>query len=212
MKTITLEEHFASPCFMAGPGQMLRDQARAAQAHPTVAAGFARLLEQLGDIGELRLAAMDADGIDMQVLSLTSPGMEQLEPAEAVALARRANDFAAAAVRRHPTRFAALAAVPTADPAAAVAELNRAVGELGFKGLVINGHARGRYLDDHFFWPILERAAALQAPIYLHPTPPPRAVIEASYAGSYGPALTALLASSRWGWHIETAMHVLRLI
>src|SRR5258708_24885160 len=116
MKTITLEEHFASPNFMAGPGQMLRDHARAAQAHPTVAAGFARLLEQLGDVGELRLAAMDADGIDMQVLSLTSPGVEQLEPAEAVALAREANDFAAAAARRHPTPFAAPPPLPTPHP------------------------------------------------------------------------------------------------
>src|SRR5450631_1125589 len=103
MRTITLEEHFASPGFMAGPGQQLRDQAAAAQAHPVVAAGFVPLLEQLGDVGDKRLAAMDADGIEMQVLSLTSPGVEQLAPAEAVTLAREANEFAAEAVRRHPS-------------------------------------------------------------------------------------------------------------
>src|SRR5437764_502597 len=98
MRTITLEEHFASPGFMAGPGQQLRDQAAAAKAHPVVAAGFARLLEQLGDVGEKRIAAMDADGIELQDLSLTSPGVEQLEAAEAVTLACEANDFAAQAV------------------------------------------------------------------------------------------------------------------
>jgi predicted TIM-barrel fold metal-dependent hydrolase len=211
MRTITLEEHFTHPGFMDGPGQAMRAQVAAAQDHPLVAAGFTRLIEQLGDVGEQRLAAMDADGIDLQVLSLTSPGAEQLDAPAAVALAGEANDFVAEAVRRHPTRFAALAALPLADPAAAVVELEQRMGQ-GFKGVVINGHARGRYLDDPFFGPILERAAALHAPIYLHPTPPPAAVIQASYAGSYGPQITALLASAAWGWHIETANHLLRVI
>lgn len=82
----------------------------------------------------------------------------------------------------------------------------------GFKGALINGHTRGRYLDDKFFRPILERAEALQVTLYLHPTPPPQPVIEASYAGNYAPEVTALLATAAWGWHIETAIHVLRLI
>jgi len=86
------------------------------------------------------------------------------------------------------------------------------VSKHGFKGAVINGHNRGRYLDDSFFWPILECAEAFRVPIYLHPTPPPEAVIEASYAGNYAPQVTAVLARAAWGWHIETATHVLRLI
>jgi hypothetical protein len=85
------------------------------------------------------------------------------------------------------------------------------VREHGFKGALINGHSRGRYLDDKFFWPILERAEALNVPIYLHPTQPPRPVIEASYGG-FSPIVTELLAGAGWGWHIETAIHVLRLI
>jgi predicted TIM-barrel fold metal-dependent hydrolase len=155
---------------------------------------------------------MDAAGIDVQVLSLTAPGVEQLDATEAVALARAANDRLAEAVRRHPSRFAGFAALPTAAPDIAADELERTIHTYGFKGALINGHSRGRYLDDPFFWPILERAEALQVPLYLHPTPPPQPVIATSYTGNYGPEITALLAAAAWGWHIETAIHVLRLI
>jgi predicted TIM-barrel fold metal-dependent hydrolase len=155
---------------------------------------------------------MNAAGIDVQVLSLNSPGVEQLAETQAVDLARETNDRLAEAVRANPGRFEGLAALPIAAPALAVAELDRMVGQHGFKGAVINGHHQGRYLDDEFFWPILERAAALGVPIYLHPTPPPQAVIEASYTGNFAPGVTAQLSSHAWGWHIETAIHVLRII
>jgi len=212
MRTITLEEHYATPAFMEGPGRDLKAQGEAARDHPQVAAGYAKLIEQLCDLDDGRIGAMDAAGIDMQVLSLTSPGVEQLDAAEAVAFARETNDLLAEAVRHHPDRFAGFAALPTAAPEAAADELERTVREHGFKGALINGHTRGRYLDDRFFWPILECAEALGVPIYLHPTPPPRPVIEASYAGNYAPGVTALLATAAWGWHIETATHVLRLV
>ncbi len=213
MRTITLEEHFATPGFMEGPGRQLKAQAEAAKAHPEVGGGlnFAHLVDQLCDLGERRLAEMDAAGIDVQVLSLTSPGTEQLDAAEAVALSRDVNDHLAEAVKRQPGRLAGFAALPTPAPQAAADELERAVRQHGFKGAVINGHSRGRYLDDSFFWPILERAAALHVPLYLHPTPPPQPVIAASYVGNFAPSLSALLAGAAWGWHIETAIHVIRL-
>jgi uncharacterized protein len=173
MRTITLEEHYATEAFMEGPGRELKAQAEAARSHPQVAAGYEKLIEQLCDLGEGRISAMDAAHIDVQVLSLTFPGVEQLEAAEAVALARETNDLLAEAVPRHPDRFAGFAALPTVSPEAAADELERTIGEYGFKGALINGHTRGRYLDDSFFWPILERAEALGVPIYLHPTPPP---------------------------------------
>ncbi len=132
---------------------------------------------------------MDAAGIDMQVLSLSAPGVEQMEPADAIAMARDTNDYLADAVKKYPTRFAGLAAVPTGAPKQAVEELERRVRHEGFKGLVINGHNRGRYLDDRFYWPILECAEALNVPIYLHPTPPPQAVIDISYGG-FAPMVT----------------------
>jgi hypothetical protein len=147
----------------------------------------------------------------MQVLSLTSPGTEQLEAAEAVVFAREANDYLGDAVRNYPARFGGFATLPTADPNAAAAELERTVHDYGFKGAVINGHIRGRYLDDKFFWPVFERAEALHVPIYLHPTKPPQAVVEASYGG-FAPIVTDLFSGAGWGWHIETAIHVVRII
>jgi predicted TIM-barrel fold metal-dependent hydrolase len=205
MRTITLEEHFASPGFLDGPARKLKERAA------KIGGPAARFLELLTDLGDNRIAEMDAAGIDMQILSLTSPGLEQLEAAEAAAFARETNDFLAEAIRSHPTRFGGFAALPTADPDAAVAELERTIHDHGFKGAVINGHIQGRYLDDKFFWPILERAEALSVPIYLHPTPPPQPVIEASYGG-FAPIVTEMFAGPGWGWHIETAIHVIRII
>jgi predicted TIM-barrel fold metal-dependent hydrolase len=170
-----------------------------------------KLFEQLCDVGEERIAEMDAARIDVQVLSLTSPGTEQLEAADALTLAREANDFLADSVEKNPSHLAGFAALPTATPGRAAEELERMVRKHGFKGAIINGHHRGRYLDDKFFWPILECAEALNVPIYLHPTLPPKPVIEASYGG-FSPIMTELLAGPGWGWHIETAVHVLRLV
>jgi uncharacterized protein len=205
MRTITLEEHYASPGFLDGPGRDLKAQALRFGRAAT------KLFEQLCDVGEKRIAEMDAAKIDIQVLSLTSPGTEQVGAADAIALAREANDFLADAVKRNPARFAGFAALPTAAPDRAAEELERMIREHGFKGAMINGHNRGRYLDDKFFWPIFESAEALNVPIYLHPTQPPRPVIEASYGG-FSPMVTDMLAGAGWGWHIETAIHVIRLI
>jgi predicted TIM-barrel fold metal-dependent hydrolase len=169
-------------------------------------------VERLQDLGDRRIADMDAAGIDMQVLSLAAPGVEQLEGPESVALAREANDLLAEAVKRHPDRFAAFATLPTSVPDAAAQELERTVRDCGFKGAMIKGHSRGRYLDDELFWPILKRAEALHVPLCLHPAPPPQPVIAASYAGNFAPEVTFVLSTRAWGWHIETATHVLRLI
>ena len=199
MRTITVEEHFMTSAFLNATG----DPA-------TPAAG--RLQDIAADLGERRIADMDAAGIDVQVLSLNSPGVEQLDATEAIKLARDSNDILADAVQRHPTRFAGFASLPTMSPETAAEELERTVRKHGFKGACINGHTRGRYLDDKFFWPILERAEALQVPLYLHPTPPPRAIVEAYYKGNYAPEVAKILSTSGWGWHIETATHTLRLI
>jgi len=205
MRTIALEEHFASPGFLDGPGHELKAQAL------KFGAVAAKLFEKLCDVGEKRIAEMDAARIDVQVLSLTSPGTEQLVGDDAMALARESNDFLADAVKKNPDRLAGFAALPTAKPEKAAKELERMVRDHGFKGAVINGHNRGRYLDDKFFWPIFESAEALAVPIYLHPTQPPRPVIEASYSG-FSPIVTDILSGAGWGWHIETAIHVIRLI
>ncbi len=204
MRTITLEEHFATPAFFDGPARFVKERAE------KIGDRYTYVLDRLCDVGDLRIAEMDAAGVDMQVLSLSAPGVEQMEAAEAIPMASATNDYLAEAIARHPTRFAGFAAIPTSAPKDAVAELERRVGQ-GFKGAVINGHNRGRYLDDKFYWPILECAEALNVPIYLHPTPPPKPVIDASYGG-FSPMVTDMLAGGAWGWHIETAVHMIRIV
>jgi uncharacterized protein len=205
MRIITLEEHFATPGFLDGPGQDLKNAALKFEGRAT------RLIEGLTDIADKRIAAMDAAGIDMQVLSLTSPGTEQLDAADAIALSREVNDFLAAGVKKNPKRFAGFATLPTAAPDKAAAELESRMKSGGFVGAVINGHNRGRYLDDKFFWPILEAAEALNAPIHIHPTRPPQPVVDAYYSG-FSPLLVDMFANPGWGWHIETAVHVIRVV
>jgi predicted TIM-barrel fold metal-dependent hydrolase len=197
MKTIALEEHYATTAFMNGPGRWL--------------ASRTKLAEALLDIGDRRIEEMDAAGIDVAVLSLTAPGVEQLDSGDAVRLARGSNDELAAAVARYPDRLAGLATVPLSAPDAAADELERAVLELGFPGAVINGHSAGRHLDDQVFEPVLERAAALRAPLYLHPTFPPKAVVEACYAG-FSEEVIFVFSTVGWGWHIGTGTHLLRMI
>ena len=116
------------------------------------------------------------------------------------------------AVCIYPSRFRGFASIPTSAPEKAADELEHRVREDGFVGAVINGRIRGRYLDDVFFWPILERAEELHVPIDLHPTPPPQPVIDASYTGNFSAEVTNVFSTNGWGWHIETAVHVLRLI
>ena len=147
MRTITLQEHFATPGFLDGLGRDLKQQAR------QVGSRAERLMRDLCDIDQGRIAQMDAAGIDMQVISLTAPGVEQLEAAEAVALARDTNDALAEAIARRPTRLSGFAALPVAAPDQAAKELEHRFRKQAFAGAVINGHQRGRYLDDKFFWP-----------------------------------------------------------
>jgi predicted TIM-barrel fold metal-dependent hydrolase len=205
MRTITVEEHFASPGFVAGPGKQFTE--RLLSSGPR----FAHINAQLQNIGPERVAEMDAGGIDMQVLSLNAPGVEQVDVGDQIAVARESNDLLADAVKKFPKRFAGFAALPVAAPDKAAEEFDRAIKQLGFKGALINGHSRGRYLDDTFFSPIFERAEALNVPIYLHPTIPIKAVVDALYGG-FSPTVTSTLAAAGWGWHIETAIHLLRMI
>ena len=194
MRVIALEEHFTSP-FLPVHGAGRR---------PDIAA-------KLADLGEGRLSGMDAAGIDVQVLSPSSPGTHLQSPADAVATARDANDLLAEAVAAHPDRFAGFALLPMPAPEAAAAELERCVSTLGFKGTMIHGHVNGRFLDDPAFSPVLACAEALGVPVYLHPTPPTPAVFDAYFSGLPGRTGEAL-AGAAWGWHAETGLHALRLV
>jgi predicted TIM-barrel fold metal-dependent hydrolase len=138
------------------------------------------------------------------------PGLQKLDAETAVPLARRANDRLNEIVRAHPDRFAAFAALPTAEPKGAADELERTVTELGFKGAMVNGLTNGIFLDDKRFWPIFERAQALDVPLYMHPAIPHPAVIEAYYQ-DYVEKHPGILRAG-WGFTVETATQGIRLV
>jgi uncharacterized protein len=201
VRTIALEEHFSTATLASAPGT-----SRTAAFGPYIDT-------RLRDLAAGRLADMDAHGIDLQVISHVAPAAQALKGAEAQAGAREANDLLAAAVRAHPDRLAGFATLPTGDPAAAADELERATGELGFVGGLVNSTlgANGAFLDDGRFEPLLDRFERLDVPLYLHPAPPSAALSEALYSG-LDPAVAARLATGAWGWHAETGLHVLRMI
>src|SRR5207248_4619382 len=160
MKKITLEEHFLYPAYAqhvrdlqheaAGAG--VPSEFEALLADTMMRKGIEAVESKLLDVGEGRLAAMDACGIDMQVLSLsalTFPGIQgESDTHQAISMARQANDYLAEQVHQHPDPFAGFAALPLQDPKAAADELERAVTQLGFKGALVNGHTHGEYLDE----------------------------------------------------------------
>jgi 2,3-dihydroxybenzoate decarboxylase len=160
--------------------------------------------ERLLDLGALRLTDMDERGIDVQVLGLTSPGVQMLPRDQAVAIARSSNDRLSEACRAHPDRFVGLAACAFQDTDAAIAEIERAIGHLGMKGVIVNSHTLGEYLSERKFWPVLGAIEALDVPLYLHPQTPPRDMI--------GPMLEAGLDGAVFGFGVETAFHALRMI
>jgi 5-carboxyvanillate decarboxylase len=162
------------------------------------------IASRLQDIGEGRIRDMDATGIARQILSLTNPGVQIFDAATGAALASSLNDQLAETVRKYPARFSGLAAIAPQNPAVAAKELERAVRKLGLKGAIINSHTQGEYLDDPKFWDIFAAAAALDVPIYLHPSTPS--------ARMYAPFAERGLEGAIYGFAIETSLHLLRII
>ena len=209
MRVVALEEHFTVPALARriDPDAMSRRGFRPRKA-PT---SGANPLDLLPDIGEARLKAMDAAGITIQVLSNTGPGPDLVPGADGIALARELNDHLAAAIARHPDRYAGFAVLPTQSPEACAAELSRAVKDLRFSGALINGTTQGRFLDHPSYDGLLAAAVELDVPIYIHPHLPPEPVRQAYYS-DLPPGAARVLQSAAWGWHSETAIHVLRLV
>jgi 2,3-dihydroxybenzoate decarboxylase len=162
------------------------------------------LIEQLQDIGERRIRDMDAAGIDKMILSLTAPGVQIFDTATANSLAISTNDQLAEAIKKHPDRYAGLAAVAPQDPRSAAKEMERAIKKLGLNGVIINSHTKGEYLDDPKYWEIFEAAEALDTAIYLHPqTPPPNMVM---------PYLARGFERAIMGFAHELSVHILGLM
>jgi predicted TIM-barrel fold metal-dependent hydrolase len=214
MKIISLEEHYSLPAIAA---LVKPDDPYVSMKEAVAKSGFVKNGPQgewppgIFDLGASRIADMDEAGIDVQILSHTYPAVETVEPSLAVDLAAQANDAVAGAIDNYPDRLRGFATLPMLDPEAAARELERAVRQLGFVGALINGHVNGRFLDDKFFWPVFECAEALGVPIYLHPTFPPQAVIDAYYGG-FAPGVNWEFATAGGGWHIDAGIHCMRLI
>ena len=206
MKTIGTEEHFVSDEVIAAwnrLGSAGRDDELA-----SVPPGD--LGERLREVGERRIAAMDEAGLDVQVISLTAPGVQNLSADEATRLQVETNDRIAELVNAHPDRFQGFATLATPAPAAAAQELERAVTELGLNGALLFGRAGDRNLDHADNWPIFEAAASLRAPLYIHPQIPQPRVRAALYSG-FGDAIDNAFASYGIGWHYESGVQFLRL-
>jgi predicted TIM-barrel fold metal-dependent hydrolase len=169
-----------------------------------------RLAATLEDLDALRIGKMDEAGIDFQVLSHGAPGTHRMDAELAVPLAISANDRLHQAVQRHPDRFAAFASLPAADPGAAADELERSVDRLGFKGAMIHGLTNGVFFDDQRFWPVFERAQALDVPLYMHPSIPHPTVIDVYYK-DYVKDFPSIL-SAGWGFTVEAATQAIRLV
>ena len=194
---IALEEHYHDPEIVAAmTGRMEGRKNRETSA-------------KLDDLGALRLKDMDEAGVDFQVISHGAPSTQQMTGDAAIGTARRINDKLHQTIGAHPKRFGAFGALPTAEPKAAADELER-ITKLGFVGAMVHGLCNGVFFDDKRFWPIFERAQALDVPLYLHPAAPHPAVIDI-YFKDYAQR-HPMFPLAAWGFTMETATLAMRLV
>jgi 2,3-dihydroxybenzoate decarboxylase len=196
VRKIALEEHFLCPGFETYWATTVGDISPDA---------LRRITARLSGFGDDRLEAMDRAGVTRAVLSLAGPGVQsETDTTTAIRMAVAANDHLAREIQLRPDRFAGFGHLAMQDPTAAADELERCVRDLGFCGAMINGHTQGRYLDHPALTPFWECAAALNAPIYIHPADPvtPSPVLDGHPA----------LRRATWEWGFETGSHALRLV
>lgn len=206
MRIVTIEEHVSFPEMT----NLLSSDALHKKQPSAVAA---KMMPKLADITGERLDSMNACGVSMQVLSVESTDVNLLDEKEAPLFASRYNDLLAAKIRDHKDRFAAFAYLPMTTPAAAADELERTVTSYGFRGAMVRGHINGDFLDAPKFAPVLAKAERLGVPLYIHPGIPPKAVMDAYYSNvGQDTGVYEAIACWGWGWHSETAIHILRLL
>ncbi len=208
MRCIGTEEHFAVPelldAWRAIATSVWNSEDLALVRSSGMSYHGQRLIDALLHTPEERIAAMDEHGVDLALLSLCSPGVQLFEPSAASDMAELANDRLAEWVRAYPDRLAGLAVFAPHDPDRGIAEMERAINDLGLHGFVVNSHTAGHYLDEQQFWGHLEAAEALGAPIYIHPRTLPDEV--------GGPFVPYHLSRAAWGYAVETATHAFRLM
>ncbi|MCZ7664640.1 MAG: amidohydrolase family protein [Thermoleophilia bacterium] len=197
IRRISCEEGFST-------SEVVEASSKLFNAVPSWASGpiAGAFMEDLLDIGDGRIARMDADGVGVQILALAGPGVQSFDPATALSLAQTVNDRLSDAVKAHPDRLVGLATMAPQAAEASARELERAVTRLGLKGAMISGHTHGVYLDDAGVWPLFEAAEALDAPVYIHPREPSPQLAAAGIPGF----------TVSWGYGVEAGTNALRLI
>jgi len=176
-------------------------------------------LEEIGlsDLGQRRIGDMDAGGLNVQILSAHTPSVQNVPGRKGIDFAHRLNrQLVEGPIAKYPGRFKAFATLPLQSPKAAADELERSVREDGFVGALTNGHITKKYLDHPEFEPVLERAVALDVPIYLHPGYPADDVFKVYYSttrSKYTEELQDYIFSgSGYGWHQEVLIQCIRMI
>ncbi len=205
MKIISIEEHFVTREITTAW------ETSAIGSEGTGSFDQGEIGQRLEDLGEGRLALMDESGVDVQVLSVTTPALHNLEPGESVRLATKTNDLMAATIARHPNRFQGFAVLPMPAPDEAALELRRAVTECGLSGAMLCGRTRDKNLDHPDFLPVLRTASELRVPVFIHPQIPQASVRAALYAG-FGEPVDTAFAAFGLGWHYEAGIQFVRLI
>lgn len=204
MKLIAIEEHFLT--------KAVRDEWKkySDKDAPTEKLHLGEIGNRLEDVENTRLQLMDETGIDVQVLSLTSPSLHNLGN-ESINLAVQTNDYVAEIIKKTPDRFQGFAALPMFAPKEAAKELERSVKNLDLKGAMLCGRTRGKNLDHKDFWEVFECAETLGVPLFIHPQIPQKAVRDIYYSGF--DELTDLAFSTfGLGWHYEAGIQFVRLI
>lgn len=203
MKLIAIEEHFLTD-------EVRRAWENTTEDDPSQNLHLGIIEKRLEDIGNSRLQLMDETGIDIQVLSLTSPGLHNLG-SESISLAIQTNDYVAGIVRKTPDRFQGFSTLPMSSPKDAVKELQRSVKNLGLKGAMLCGRTREKNLDHQDFWPLFECAEELNVPLFIHPQIPQKAVRDIYYSG-FDEQTDLAFSTFGLGWHYEAGIQFVRLV
>lgn len=219
MKIITIEEHFTTRetiKIIQDYNASLPNQDALKLYQTDMNAGMLACTPEPGemtDMGDNRIAYMDTNGIDMQIVSAAGITPQLLPADQAVSASRALNEALKKAIDIHPDRFAGLACLPLQDPEAAVKELTYSVEQLGLKGALISGTVDGTFLDDPKFLPVFAKAAELDVPIYLHPGYPTKEATDVLYkSNAYSGAVKSILSTPGFGWHMEAGIDAIRLI
>lgn len=215
MKVIDLETHFFTPEYSQylrsrtePPKETVENDGFTMWYTDTLNSPRGHEMEnKLLDLGEARIKAMDEAGVDIHVLSLSPPGVQAFEPLDGTAWSRKVNDALAKVIKEHPDRYMGLACIAPQSPAEAADELERAVSELGLKGVSLESHARDEYLDKKKYWCVFEKAEKLDVPIFLHPEVPSASIVR-GFEEDYG----FELAGPPHGYAADLALHTMRLI